>query len=104
MSSGTGVVQTLGLGDEWMARLLVPFKPANYGDKVQRAQQAALWCKRGCVLLPHPSAAAPWLHDFERQLFGFPDTEYKDMVDALAQLVIYLEHILATGWRSRGGT
>ena len=104
MSSGTGVVQTLGLGDEWMARLLVPFKPANYGDKVQRAQQAALWCKRGCVLLPHPSVAAPWLHDFERQLFGFPDTEYKDMVDALAQLVIYLEHILATGWRSRGGT
>lgn len=104
MSSGTGVVQTLGLGDEWMARLLVPFKPANYGDKVQRAQQAALWCKRGCVLLPHPSVAVPWLHDFERQLFGFPDTEYKDMVDALAQLVIYLEHILATGWRSRGGT
>jgi predicted phage terminase large subunit-like protein len=103
MSSGTGIVQTLGLGADWLARMLVPFKPANYGDKVQRAQQAALWCKRGCVLLPQPSPAAPWLYDFERQLFNFPDTEHKDMVDAFSQLCIYLEHILATGWRARGG-
>ena len=103
MSSGTGIVQTLGLGDDWLARLLVPFRPANYGDKVQRAQQAALWCKRGCILLPQPSAAAPWLHDFEQQLFNFPDTENKDMVDAFSQLVIYLENILAEGWRARGG-
>lgn len=103
MSSGTGIVQTLGLGNDWLSRLLVPFRPANYGDKVQRAQQAALWCKRGCVLLPQPSAAAPWLHDFEKQLFNFPDTENKDMVDAFSQLVIYLENILAEGWRARGG-
>lgn len=103
MSSGTGIVQTLGLGNDWLSRLLVPFRPANYGDKVQRAQQAALWCKRGCVLLPQPSAAAPWLHDFEQQLFNFPDTENKDMVDAFSQLVIYLENILAEGWRARGG-
>lgn len=103
MSSGTGVVQTLGLGDDWLARLLVPFKPAGFGDKVQRAQQAALWCKRGCVLLPQPSTDAPWLYEFEKQLFSFPDTEFADMVDAFSQLVIYLEHILAEGWRARGG-
>ncbi len=103
MSSGTGVVQTLGLGDDWLARLLVPFKPAGFGDKVQRAQQAALWCKRGCVLLPQPSIDAPWLYEFEKQLFTFPDTEFADMVDAFSQLVIYLEHILAEGWRARGG-
>ena len=103
MSSGTGIVQTLGLGDAWLARLLVPFKPANYGDKVQRAQQAALWCKRGCVLLPRPGEDAAWLHAFEQQVFNFPDTESKDMVDAFSQLVIYLEHILAEGWRARGG-
>lgn len=103
MSSGTGIVQTLGLGNDWLSRLLVPFRPANYGDKVQRAQQAALWCKRGCVLLPQPSAAAPWLHDYENQLFSFPDSENADMVDATSQLIIYLEHILAEGWRARGG-
>ena len=103
MSSGTGIVQTLGLGDAWLARLLVPFHPANYGDKVRRAQQAALWCKRGCVLLPRPSDAAPWLADFERQLFGFPDVEYKDMVDAFSQICIYVENYLAEGWRARGG-
>lgn len=104
MASGTGIVQTLGLGDAWLARLLVPFRPSNYGDKVQRAQQAALWCKRGCVLLPRPGSGVEWLYGFEKQLFNFPDTEYKDMVDAFSQLVIYLEHILAEGWRARGGT
>lgn len=102
-SSGTGVVQTLGLGDEWLARRLVAFRPGRFGDKAQRAQQAALWCKRGCVLLPQPSADAPWLLAFERQLFDFPDSEYADMVDAFSQLVIYLEHLLAEGWRARGG-
>ncbi len=102
-SSGTGVVQTLGLGDDWLAERLVAFQPHNYGDKVQRAQQAALWCKRDCVLLPHPSADAPWLFEFEKQLFGFPDVDSKDWVDALSQLVIYLEHFLAAGWRKRGG-
>lgn len=99
--SGTGLVQTLRLGDDWLASKLVAFQPANFGDKVQRAQQAALWCKRGCVWLPHPSAAVPWLHEFEKQLFTFPDTEYKDMVDAFSQLVIYLENYLAAGWRAR---
>ncbi len=103
MSSGTGVVQTLSLGDDWLAERLIPFKPKNYGDKVQRAQQAALWCKRGCVLLPQPTAEMPWLHEFEKQIFGFPDVEYKDQVDAFSQLVIFLEHILAEGWRARDG-
>lgn len=103
MSSGTGVVQTLQLGDDLLADLVRPFKPANFGDKVQRASQAALWAKRGCILLPQPDGNAPWLYEFEKQLFGFPDTEYKDMVDAFSQLVIYLEHILAEGWRARDG-
>ena len=102
-SSGTGVVQTLALGDDWLSKKLVAFNPANSGDKQQRAQQAALWCKRGCVLLPQPGDDADWLHLFERQLFAFPDTEYADMVDAFSQLVIYLEHYLAAGWRARGG-
>lgn len=103
MSSGTGVVQTLGMGDRWLSRLLVPFKPANFGDKIQRAQQAALWCKRGCVLLPQPSGDTPWLYAFEQQVYNFPDTEHKDMVDAFSQLCLYLEHYLAEGWRARAG-
>jgi predicted phage terminase large subunit-like protein len=101
--SGTGLTQTLSLGDDWLARKLVAFKPANYGDKAQRAQQAALWCKRGCVLLPEPSPEAPWLYQYEKELFGFPDVEFKDWTDATSQLVIFLEHYLAAGWRARGG-
>lgn len=102
-SSGTGVVQTLGLGNDWLAGRLVAFKPNNYGDKVQRAQQAALWCKRGCVLLPEPAADAPWVYQLEKQMYAFPDVEFKDLVDAFSQLIIFLEHYLAAGWRARGG-
>ena len=102
-SSGTGVVQTLGLGNDWLAGRLVAFKPNNYGDKTQRAQQAALWCKRGCVLLPEPSAETAWLYQLEKQMYAFPDVEFKDLVDAFSQLVIFLEHYLAAGWRKRGG-
>ncbi len=102
-SSGIGLVQTLRLGDDWLAERLVAFRPHNYGDKVQRAQQAALWCKRDCVLLPEPSPAAPWLYELEKQLYAFPDVEFKDLVDAFSQLVIFMEHYLAAGWRARGG-
>jgi predicted phage terminase large subunit-like protein len=101
-SSGTSVHQTLeATAPAWLRDILIAFQPS--GDKPQRGQQAAVWCKRDCVLLPFPSMDAPWLHDFEAELFNFPDTQYKDQVDAFAQLIIYTEHLLASGWRARNG-
>lgn len=101
-ASGTSAYQTLmASAPTWMQQALVPFMPS--GDKPQRGQQAAVWCKRDCVLLPYPSYHAAWLADFEHELFNFPDTQYKDQVDAFAQLILYTEHLLASGWQAREG-
>lgn len=98
--SGTSALQTLRQSaPAWLAALLQEFTPTV--DKLQRARQASVWCSRGCVLLPHPSAASPWLHDFETQLSEFPDVLHDDDIDALTQLILYVEHYLAAGWHAR---
>lgn len=99
--SGSSALQTLwASAPEWLATILVPYLPKL--DKLGRGKQAAVWGKRGCVLLPHPSELVPWLPGFERQLFAFPDVAHDDEVDAFSQKVLYLEHILSDGWRARG--
>jgi predicted phage terminase large subunit-like protein len=102
-SSGTSAYQTLraSASQPWLVPLLIPFQPS--GDKAQRAEQAAVWCRNGCVLLPHPSPAVPWLMDFENELYTAPQSEFMDQVDAFSQLVLYLENYLASGWHARGG-
>lgn len=100
-ASGTSAYQTLlaSTTAPWLAPILFPFQPG--GGKTQRAQQAAVWCKNGSVLLPHPGDAVPWLLDLEDELFTFPGSTWADQVDALSQLVLFTEAILAEGWRSR---
>lgn len=101
-ASGTSAYQTLmRSAPTWLARLLVAFQPS--GDKGQRGAQAAVWCKRGCVLLPHPAQDAPWLRDFEDELWSFPLGVFKDQVDSFAQAVIWTENLLSEGWRAREG-
>ncbi len=101
-ASGTSAYQTLMSSSSQRLRpLLVPFQPV--GDKDTRANQAAVWCKNDCILLPEPSGAVPWLLDFEEELFGIPSTTYRDQGDAFAQLIIYTENILAEGFHARGG-
>ena len=99
--SGTSALQTLRQGsDQHLAEMLVPFMPTT--GKQVRAQQAALWCANGCVLLPAPGMRAPaWMLDFEDELFTFPGGVHDDQVDAMVQLVIYLEHYLSTGFHTR---
>jgi predicted phage terminase large subunit-like protein len=101
-ASGISAYQTLTQSTKsWLAHMIVPFTPI--GDKTQRAQQAAVWCKRGCVQLPHPNEDVGWLYDFESELFSFPDSTFKDQVDTFDQLVIYLENILSVGFHARDG-
>lgn len=111
--SGTSLIQTLGGAGQWSYPVpgsssvhtvdLIAFAPTT--SKAQRAQQASVWCKLGCVDFPAPSEHVPWLLDFERELFNFtglPDEdEHDDQVDAFSQLVIYLEHLLAEGYHAR---
>jgi len=101
-ASGTSAYQTLLAGsDNHISSLLIPFMPT--ADKVTRANQAGVWCRNGCVQLPLANEAAPWLFDFEDEIFNFPSAAHDDQVDAFSQLVIYLEHLLADGWRARNG-
>lgn len=100
--SGTSALQTLARSaNQALARMLVAFMPTT--DKVTRYNQAAVWCKNGCVLLPKPSSAATWLLDFETQLFGVPQAANDDMADSFSQGIIYLENILESGFHARGG-
>lgn len=100
--SGISAGQTLGAGaDLAFASLIVAFAPP--GDKVYRGRLASVWCERDCVLLPHPSDEAPWLFDFEQELFNFPAAAHDDQVDSFTQGVLYLENYLAAGYQARHG-
>lgn len=97
--SGTSAVQTLrAAAPDWLSRVIIAF-PVGSKGKQYRAQQASVWCQRGCVLLPQPSEDVPWLFAFEDELFNFPGSMYKDQVDAFAQIIIYLEWYLSAYWQ-----
>jgi phage terminase large subunit-like protein len=101
-ASGTSAYQTIASGaDRWLADRLLLFNPGQ-APKLSRWSQTAVWCKRDCVLLPHPGTeAGAWLEPLQAELFAVPDAEYKDQADALSQGVIFLEHYLAEGYRAR---
>lgn len=100
-ASGTSAYQTLAASaPDWLRGLLVAFQPS--GSKAERAKQASVWTRNGCVLLPFPSEQAPWLYEFEQEIYAAPFGQWLDQTDALSQLVIYTEHLLAEGWRARG--
>lgn len=100
-ASGISALQTIEQGSQpQLAALLRPFSPGQQ-SKAARARQASLWCERGCVLLPQPSDLTPWLLDFENMLYKFPAARLKDPVDSLVQAILFLENLLAEGWRAR---
>lgn len=100
--SGTSALQTLAAtSPNWLRPLLIPFMPTT--DKVTRAEQAAVWCKNGSVLLPYVGQDLHWLIDFEDQLFNFPQATYDDLTDSFSQVILYLENLLEHGYHARGG-
>lgn len=102
-ASGTSAYQTLNASaPSWLADRLRTYNPAR-ASKPERWAFAAAWCKLGAVWLPHAHESVPWLGEFEGELFGLPDSPFKDWGDAFAQLVLYLRHILAEGHAARSG-
>lgn len=99
-ASGTSAYQTLmATANERIQSLLFAFNPTV--DKSSRANQAAVWCRNESILLPWPGPTVPWLIDFEDELFSFPSAAHNDQVDAFSQLILYVENLLAEGWRAR---
>lgn len=100
-SSGIGAVQTLrATAEPWLAGVVVPFDP-KMGDKAQRGRLAAVWCGLDCVLFPRPDPTVPWLYAFEQDVFAAPNATFMDVPDALAQLILYTENLLAAGHAAR---
>jgi phage terminase large subunit-like protein len=99
-SSGTGLYQTLyNGGSEHLRSILVPFQPT--GSKDQRFEQAGVWGRNGSVRLPRPGPDVPWLYAYEGEVFRVD--AFQDQRDMSSQMILYLEHILAAGWRARQG-
>ena len=101
-SSGIGAYQTLtATAPDWLRHRIQRYRPRD--SKVERAQQAAVWCDNDMVLLPVPGDHAPWLFDFESELFTFPASAAADQVDAFSMGILYLRHYLAQGYHARAG-
>jgi len=97
--SGISAVQTLrAQSPEWLASRVIAF-PVGGKGKLYRARQASSWCERGGVLLPYPADTAPWLYEFEEEIFNFPGSRYADQVDTFSQMIVYLEWYLSSWWQ-----
>lgn len=97
-SSGIQVIQSMKQISVF-AEKVMPYTPK--GDKIARAYEAAKWAEKGCVILPLPSEDSQWMIEFETELFNFPNSAFKDQVDALSQLCDYLSYYLAEGLAAR---
>lgn len=92
-SSGTQALQVLSrTAPPWLRSKLLAM-PATRA-KEQEWGAAALWCRRGCVQLPEPDEAVPWLGVVEHELFS-PRPDTLDLRDAFAKLINHVEN--ATG-------
>ena len=63
---------------------VIPFDPTPHGDKVIRAHTVSPLVEAGLVYLPE---VAPWLIDFESEIFAFPLSTTKDQVDSMSQFL-----------------
>lgn len=70
---------------------VVPFNPDEYGSKEARAQVVSFYQEAGNIFLPEPTMAGyDWVADFIDRCANFPNTPYKDEIDAMSQAIIYL--------------
>lgn len=83
-SSGRQVCQTIRR-DSTIP--IIPINPPKGYGKVVRAKLVSPICEAERVVLPYE---APWLPDYEDELFMFPNSKNADQVDAKTQALSYL--------------
>ncbi len=82
-ASGQSLTQSL------QRETTLPIVPVNVdGDKVSRAHTITPYWESQRVFAPE---GAPWLGDFEDELYVFPKAPHDDQVDAFTQGVRYLQ-------------
>lgn len=83
-SSGTSLIQELKaeglLGIE-------AYQPPPGSEKLMRAAGQSIKFESGQVRLPQE---APWLHEYLRELTGFPGTKFDDQVDSTTQALDFM--------------
>jgi predicted phage terminase large subunit-like protein len=85
-ASGTQLIQTLR--NEQPTGVPHPIARKPEADKKTRLSGVSAMIEAGQLLLPHE---APWLGTFMSELLGFPSTRYDDQVDALSQLLSWVD-------------
>lgn len=85
-ASGTQLLQTLR--NEEPRGVPVPTARRPEADKRTRLAGVTAMIERGQLHLPKE---APWLGEFMRELLGFPSLPKDDQVDALSQLLIWVD-------------
>jgi phage terminase large subunit-like protein len=99
-ASGIGAYQTLmAVGTDRLRSVLRAFNPTSSKD--ERFGNAGVWVANRSVILPAPCDEARWLRAFEAEVFE--ESEFLDQRDAIAQMILFYEHILSEGWRARQG-
>lgn len=86
-ASGEFLIPMLGKARDRASMMLevVPIKPTM--DKISRAKALSVMVEKGNVLFPQ-SNESRW-SDCKKELLGFPNTKYKDQVDAMSQCINY---------------
>jgi predicted phage terminase large subunit-like protein len=85
-ASGTQLIQALR--NEQPSGVPAPIARRAEADKVTRLAGVSAMIEAGLLRLPKE---APWLAEFKAELLGFPSGRYKDQVDALSQLLIWVD-------------
>ena len=84
-ANGPAVIQTL----KSKVKGLIPYNPG--GDKVSRAHAISPQVQSGNVVLPHPDAVTWDVNGLVERFALFPFVENDDEIDALTQVLLYLE-------------
>jgi predicted phage terminase large subunit-like protein len=85
-ASGTQLIQILR--NEQPSGVPAPIARRPEADKVTRLAGVSAMIEGGLLRLPKE---APWLAEFKNELLGFPSSRYKDQVDALSQLLTWVD-------------
>ncbi len=71
-----------------VSRVPVPIGIVPQGDKLERMEAQCVRFEAGQVLLPNE---APWLAEFLRELFAFPNSRHDDQIDSVSQFLQWAE-------------
>lgn len=81
-ASGQSLLQDLRLATKFPVIAINPD-----ADKITRFSRVTPLFEAGKIFLPQ---RAPWLADYEMQLFGFPNSTHDDMVDSTSQFLNWM--------------